>query len=301
MGIDLILAIAAPAFPEGHGGWLPLGLDGLLAGKWVLLALITLVLVCVLVPRTSTTPLEVARELLLVIPAVLMYDLVRGVVAGRESEAIDRALRIVTIERATGTFWELEFQERILGVTPFVNFMNWTYIWGFWPVIVGAAIWLFFLHRDAYPLYRNAFLISGVIGLIIYALLPVAPPRFVDSLGFVDTVAWQTDAYALPDAPMFVNEYAAMPSLHFGWVLLVGIAICHVSSGVWPRLLGVYLPAVMLVSIVATGNHFILDAAAGAAVALIGLALAWSLRFALGGHEPLPVLPVAAQPLGRFF
>jgi hypothetical protein len=266
----------------------------LLAGHWLLLLLMTIVVLLLVTPRSSTRLIELARELLTVIPAVLLYDVVRGLVEGRESEAMARATQIVRLERVSGIFWEQGIQDHIMAVRPLMNFMNITYQLGMWPVIVLVAIWLFFQHRDVYPLYRNAFLISGAIGLVIYALLPVAPPRFVDGLGFVDTVAARTQAYSMPDAPLIVNQYAAMPSLHFGWVLLCGIGVIHRTRGIAWKLLGVYMPAAMFVAIVATGNHFILDAVAGAAVALLGLAASYVLlRTIRSGEtesrEPVPV------------
>ncbi len=266
----------------------------LLAGHWLILLVMTIVALLLVMPRSSTRPIELARELLIVIPAVLLYDVARGLVQGRESEAVQRALHIVDIERATGMFWEQAIQNWFLQFQPLTNFMNFTYLMGMWPVIVLIAIWLFTKHRDAYPLYRDAFLISGAIALVCYALLPVAPPRFVDDLSFVDTVASQTQAYALPDAPLIVNQYAAMPSLHFGWVLLACIGLAHRSTGVAPMLLAVYLPTAMFFSIIATGNHFILDAVAGAAVVLVGLALSYGLHSMIGGkpvdlQEPVPV------------
>ncbi len=266
----------------------------LLAGHWLILLFMTIAVLLLVMPRSSTRPIELAREVIIVIPAVLLYDVARGLVAGRESEAVQRASNLVDIERATGIFWEQAIQDWFLNIQPLTNFMNFTYLMGMWPVIVLIAIWLFVRHRDAYPLYRDAFLISGAIALVCYALWPVAPPRFVDGLGFVDTVATQTQAYALPDAPLIVNQYAAMPSLHFGWVLLACIALVQRSNGIAPKLLGVYFPAVMFVSIIATGNHFILDAVAGAAVVLLGLALSYSLHSVIdkkpaGVLEPVPV------------
>jgi hypothetical protein len=267
----------------------------LLAGHWLILLMMTIVALLLIVPRSSTRPIELAREVFIVIPAVLLYDVARGMVAGREAEAVARATNLVDIERATGMFWEQAIQNWFLKIQPLTNFMNFTYLMGMWPVIVLIAIWLFFRHRDAYPLYRDAFLISGAIALVCYALLPVAPPRFVEELGFVDTVASQTQAYALPDAPLIVNQYAAMPSLHFGWVLLACIALIHRSNGIAPKLLGIYFPTAMFFSIIATGNHFILDAVAGAAVVLLGLALSYTLHSAIdrtlaGSPEPVPVL-----------
>jgi hypothetical protein len=265
-----------------------------------MLLLMTAAVLAFFTPRSGTRPLEIARELLIVVPAVFLYDVVRALVEGRESEAIARAEHIVRLERAAGFFWELSLQDRIMAVRPLMNFMDLTYLLGMWPVIVLVAIWLFLQHRDAYPLYRNAFLISGAVGLVIYALLPVAPPRFVDGLGFVDTVAIRTQAYTMPDAPLIVNQYAAMPSLHFGWALLCGVAVAHRTTGVAGKLLGIYIPAAMLMAIVATGNHFFLDAVAGAAVALLGLAAAYALRRTLGERETVSGEPVRAYA-SRFF
>jgi hypothetical protein len=259
--------------------------SNLVTGRWLLLLLMTIVVLLLVVPRSSTRPLELARELMIVIPAVVLYDIVRGLVAGRESEAIARAQHIIELERSVSIFWERGIQDAFMATQPLMNFMNFTYLFGMWPVIVLTAIWLFFQHRETYPLYRNAFLISGAIGLVIYAMLPVAPPRFVDGMGFVDTVAANTNAYALPDAPLIVNEYAAMPSLHFGWVFLCGIAVVHRAKGLAPALLGIYMPVSMLVAIIATGNHFIVDAVAGAAVCLLGLGLSFCLHMTLGSRE----------------
>jgi hypothetical protein len=264
--------------PPSDGGFNWFDLNQLMAGHWLLLVIMTIILLLLVLPRSSTRPLEVARELLIVIPAVVLYDIVRGMVEGRESEAVDRALNMISIERSLGLFWELDFQRLIMGQRVVQDFMNFTYIFGMWPVIVLTGLWLFFRHRGEYARYRNAFLISGAIGLVIYATLPVAPPRFVDSWGFVDTVATNTKAYSLPDLPIMVNQYAAMPSLHFGWVFLSGIALVRHSRMFALKAAGVYMPSAMLVSILATGNHFILDAAAGGAVAVVGLLCATALR-----------------------
>lgn len=76
----------------------------------------------------------------------------------------------------------------------------------------------------AYSVFRNAFFISGTIGIIIFVLYPVAPPRLAD-VGVVDTVTMYSSSYRVLQPPAFVNQYAAVPSLHFGWDLLMGIAL----------------------------------------------------------------------------
>lgn len=231
-------------------------------------------------------------EVLIVIPAYFLYFLVRGFIEGQEGDALRRAANLIDIERALGIFWEVDIQGWALDSNLLTNLANWTYIWGHWPVISAIALWLFFFHRPNYPIYRNAFLISGGIGLLIFALLPTAPPRMMDAWGFVDTITERSEAYRTFQPPAFVNQYAAMPSLHFGWNLLLGIAVVRHASARAVKLLGVVMPVFSFWAIVATANHFILDGIAGGAVALFGLAIAMGLsRRAFPWQQRVPGAP----------
>jgi membrane-associated phospholipid phosphatase len=105
----------------------------------------------------------------------------------------------------------------------------------------------------------------------------------------VDTVTRSSDSYRVLQPPAFVNQYAAMPSLHAGWDLLVGIAIVTAAATVWLRVIGLVLPISMMLAVVATGNHFVLDVVAGVALALLGHAVALRLerwRDARAGPAP---------------
>ncbi len=229
--------------------------------------------------RTSGTTLRhLLGEVGILIPAYFAYFTVRGLAEAREAQAFHRAIDIIELEQTLGIFWEPDLQSAIMRFDWLVNMANWTYVWGHWPVIVFAATWLFLLHRDAYSVYRNAFLISGAVGLVIFYALPVAPPRFMDAWGFVDTLTERSHAYRVLQPPAFVNQYAAMPSLHFGWNLLIGIAIFQHSKSIIPKLIGVTLPVLMFASIVLTANHYIIDGVAGGTLALLGLGGAMMLR-----------------------
>lgn len=248
--------------------WLPFQTEVLAFGRWPLLALAVIILVCILLPRSRVTPRELAREVAIVLFAYFSYSLVRGMVQGRQLEAFDRATDLIKLERSIGIFWEAGLQDQILGIDPALHVANSMYVWGHWPVIVLVAIWLFLLRREHYYVYRNAFLISGAVGLVIYGMLPVAPPRFMSAWGFVDTLsAYHGGA----SATILVNEYAAMPSLHFGWNLLLAVAIVRHASWLPAKIVGFALPPAMFMSIVLTGNHYILDGLAGGGVALLGL------------------------------
>ena len=293
---DLTASIISSA-PLAGLGFLP-DLNTLLLVRWPLIAIGVVLLIRLLFPRSKTTAWQFVSELLIIIPAFLAYFLVRKVVEGRVSEAFSNGAKVIELERAVGIFWEPRLQEHILDFDLLVNLANWVYMWGHWPVIVLAAVWLFLMHRDAYHVYRNAFLISGAIGLIIFAAFPVAPPRFMEAWGFVDTVAENSSGYRVLQPPAFVNQYAAMPSLHFGWNLLVGVAIARYGSVPLLRLFGALMPAAMFVGIVLTANHYIIDGLAGGGLALLGLVTAIMLRrlYERGREADTGNLPGLAAP-----
>ncbi len=213
------------------------------------------------------------REILLVLAGVVVYFGVRGITVTDAQEALDHALDLVALEQALGLYVEPSLQALVLGSDSLVAFMNWIYIWGHWPVIAVVLLWLFFLHPDGYRRTRNAMLISGGVGLFIFALFPVAPPRLTD-LGFTDTVTQHSSAYRVLQPPAFVNQYAAMPSLHVGWDLLMGLAIYVYARHTLLRVAGLALPVLMVASVVLTANHYIIDAAGGAALVLASMAVA---------------------------
>ncbi len=216
-------------------------------------------------------------ELAFIIPAYTLYQFVRGAVDGKAGTAFDNASRLIRIEQQLGIFHEAFLQQLILPKTWMVDFFNYLYIWGHLPVIIAVALWLYARHRHNYALFRNAFLISGLIALIGFSTVPLAPPRYMPEFGFTDTIINAQSYYAFQN-PKIVNQYAAMPSLHFGWDVLVAIAIGVNANTRWVRVFAVFMPVVMLAGIVLTANHYFLDAAAGALVAGMGLTAAYVIR-----------------------
>jgi hypothetical protein len=215
------------------------------------------------------------QEIALVVVAFVVYFYIRGLVVGRADEAIERGLDLVALERNIGLYWETEMQSWVLDHYWAIRFMNWVYFWGHMPLVILFAFWLYVWHRRAYRLSRNAFLASGAIGVVMYALWPVAPPRLIPDAGFVDTMAlYDRVGYNAQETEAFVNPYAALPSLHFGWSLLLGAVVFRVTRFPALRVLAVAWPVAMFFAIVMTGNHFIIDAIAGAAVSFLGFGIA---------------------------
>ena len=216
-------------------------------------------------------------QVVLVVGAALCYFLVRDLTQGAVAAAEENAERIVSFERALHIDWEGTVQGWVIGHDWLVDLANWVYIYGHWPVIGITLVILFLRVPDEYRLLRNAMFISGAIGLVIFALFPVAPPRF-GILDLSDTVTERSSSYRTLQPPGLINRYAAMPSLHFGWNLLVGVIIWRVTTNRWLRAAAIVLPLAMCIAVVATANHYVADVVAGAAVALIGLAAAMVLR-----------------------
>ncbi len=206
----------------------------------------------------------------LVAVAVLVYFGVRHLTEGGLSAATRNAHRVLEVESWLGLRHEAWFQAQVIGDPTLARLANWVYIFGHWPVIVGVLGWLAWRRPDRFLIYRNALLLSGLVGMVIFASFPVCPPRLLD-IGLVDTVTEQSSAYRVFQPPSLVNQYAAMPSFHAGWDLLMGIALVVESRRLWVRVLGALLPVAMFLSVVVTANHYLLDPIVGAAIVLAAL------------------------------
>lgn len=242
--------------------------------------------------RRSVTALGVARETAIVAVAALLYFFVRGLIDGREADAFANAAWLVGLERRLGVFWEPALQQWSLGTGWLGAVANWVYIWGHWPVIGATLVWLLLRHRPELIRYRNAMLISGAIGVVCFVLFPLAPPRFLDTLGFVDTVTLESNAYRVLQPPSLTNQYAAMPGLHVGWNLLMGIAVYRHATHRSAKLFGILMPVAMYTATVLTANHYLLDGVIGSIVALTGLVAAEGIR-----HRRTVPRPAAPAPL----
>jgi hypothetical protein len=218
-----------------------------------------------------------APQAAIVLLGVGVYFSVRGHTEGSHAEAVDHAHDLLAVETRLGLDVEDELQAVVAPSERLETFANWVYIWGHWPVIAVTMVWLGWHHRRQFLRLRDAMLVSGALGMAIFVSYPVAPPRLAD-LGLVDTVTESSRAYRVLQPPAFVNQYAAMPSLHSGWDLLVGIAIVSAATGLTLRLVGYAMPLLMGLAVVATANHYVVDVVAGVSLVLLGHAAALALE-----------------------
>jgi hypothetical protein len=218
------------------------------------------------------------------------YLALRNLAIGNANEAFANASTVVHAERAVGIFHEVSVQRWLSVDLPFERFFDVYYMLGFGPVVFGTLFWLGLRHRDEYRQLRNWLLLSIAIASLSYIMLPTAPPRLMHGLGIADTVGLSghdTGSFA----GIKFNPYAAMPSMHVGWSLLVGLIGFRVARR---RIVGVLFlvhPVVMAMTVTATGNHYFLDSIVGVLVALSAAAIVQIVPWSrLGSLRPRPVL-----------
>jgi hypothetical protein len=217
-----------------------------------------------------------AAELLLVAGAFLLYFIVRANVIDRPDVALENARQLVDAERSLGIFAEQAWQDAIIGSDLLVRFFNFVYFWLDFPLIAALGLGLYFFRRPQYTFTRDAMLFSGALALLSYNFFPVAPPRLLPESGLLDTLQIYNNAsYQAQSTEFFVNPYAAMPSLHVGWAVLVALGVTRAFPGNRiVLLLAIAHVVAQSTSTVFTGNHFFLDWAGGLAAAAGGLVFA---------------------------
>jgi membrane-associated phospholipid phosphatase len=215
------------------------------------------------------------REPIILLLAYIPYFVARGQAVSNGPEAFQHAQHLARVETSVGIFQEISLQTAAIPHSLLIHAFNIIYFYGHWPVIIGCGLYLFFRKPDAYVITRNAFLISGAVALLLYVFYPVAPPR-LSVQGVTDTLA-MTVPVSL-DKSRLVNPYAALPSLHVGWNVLIVLGL-FIAMRQWPlRLCFLFLPPLMVLATVITGNHFFIDGMLGGLLAVLAFYIALRLE-----------------------
>jgi hypothetical protein len=204
---------------------------------------------------------DLGRQVAIWLGFGLLYQLVRGVVDRQpRSTAFAHAHTIVRLEEhVTHRLYELTLQHFVNSSHVLPTLVDWTY-WNSEFTVVGVALlWVYMRRHEAFYGFRNSILLANVIGLVGYGLFPTAPPRLLH-VGFVN-------AHRDGLVQLVANPYAAMPSLHAGDALIVGLVMISACRSWWARALWALWPGWVWFAVMATGNHFWLDCVAGVAVA----------------------------------
>jgi hypothetical protein len=223
-------------------------------------------------------------ELALAAAMYALYEIVRGFGSTTLASARAHTDEIVALERATGLFFERSVQQAVDALPAVPALLGLAYMTLHFGGTIAMLVWVYRSHRAHFALVRTTIVLATAISLVIYVLYPAAPPR-LSGLGFADTVTDNAGINLSSESlGSLYNPFAAVPSLHFGYALIVGAVVYKLARHRWVRWLGAAYPPFMLFTIVATGNHFLLDAVAGGIVTV----LAYVAARALAGPAPEP-------------
>jgi len=221
--------------------------------------------------RLSPSP-AAQLQLGLFLLAYLLYSAARWVTVGDIDVAKANAGWIMSVEHHLGVASEASVQHGLRG-TWMLWILNHLYLAAQLVVLPGSLVFLYRRSRPLYERLRNTILATWLISIPVYAVFPVAPPRLAD-VGLVDTITSQT-GFALSGklTTSFYNELAAVPSLHVGFAVAIGIALAAGLQNRVAKAIALLWGPTIALAVLATGNHFVFDIVAGVAAAGLGYGL----------------------------
>jgi membrane-associated phospholipid phosphatase len=209
------------------------------------------------------------RQLALFLAAYLVYDLGRWVAHGDLGPATDHAHWVLDLERSLGVAVERSVQ-RALDTGPVMWLLSNVYLAAQLAVLPGSLVYLYRRAPAIYRRLRDTVLATWLIAVPIYAAFPVAPPRLA-GIGMSDAVSHQAAVELTGRSTLFYNELAAVPSLHCGFAVAIGIALAAAARRRIAKALCLLWGPLVCLAVVATGNHYVFDIAAGLLVSALGL------------------------------
>jgi hypothetical protein len=211
--------------------------------------------------------LDALRQLVLFAGAYYLYRLVRGAVDGQVTAAFQNARQIVDVERALGLFFEPGLQGWALKNQWLVDAANWSYINSHFLITTTFLIWLYLARNETFYYVRNMFMVAMGLALLLYVAYPTAPPRFLPEWGFADTVTDAVGYANANNANLLYNPYAAVPSMHVAFALMVGIPAFKIVRSQALKVLWAAYPVFVTFVVLVTANHWWIDAVLGVVVA----------------------------------
>jgi hypothetical protein len=209
---------------------------------------------------------DAAAQIAVVLGAVAAYEVARHAMQPNWAEAFANARRIEAVEEALGVAWEQSLQRAFLAIPDLMQALNVFYFVGHFVFTGIFFVWLYRRSWDGFRSFRDAFLIATAISVFVHWLFPTAPPRLA-GVGLEDTLLVLSGIdIGSPTSAAFSNPVAAVPSLHAAYALGVGIGLFRYGRSRLTRVAGIVYPPLVILTVVVTGNHFVLDAVAGIAV-----------------------------------
>jgi membrane-associated phospholipid phosphatase len=220
--------------------------------------------------------LDVARQLLLLVAAYIGYETVRGLVGVAGPRPFDDATRIIDLERALHVFAEPAIQSWTMAHAGWLlDAADWTYLNAHFALTAAALVWIYLRRNDSFYFVRNMFMLAMLIALVGYCVYPTAPPRLMPQWGFSDSIRQFTGIDAeRGTVSLLVNPYAAVPSMHVCFALMIALPMSRLVHRRVARVLWCIYPLLIVFVVVVTGNHYFTDVVLGALTAGLSAALA---------------------------
>ncbi|MFN2613070.1 MAG: phosphatase PAP2 family protein [Solirubrobacterales bacterium] len=207
---------------------------------------------------------DVFRQISLFVIADLCYETVRGIAEGKESAAFVNAGHVVDFEKATGTFFEPGLQSSLIHSDWLISFTNFMYQNSHFVLTSTFLVWLYLRRNDSFYFVRNMFMFAMGIALIGYTAFPTAPPRLLPEEGFIDTITQYAQVnHDSALVQIFINPFAAVPSMHCGFSLMIGATGFLLARHPAARVFWAIYPLLVFFVVVFTANHFWIDGALG--------------------------------------
>ena len=219
---------------------------------------------------------DLLRQIVLFCGAYWLYRLVRGEVGDRVGVAFENARHIVGVERSLGLFAEPAVHSWAEAHEWIADAASWMYVNSHFVITTFALAFLYLRRNEHFYFVRNMFMVAMAIALAGYLLFPTAPPRLMPELGFSDSVADFTGVGADTSGAL-VNPYAAVPSMHVAFALMMALPMARSARHCVVRALWLVYPALVTFVVVATANHWWFDAFLGGATAAVSALAAQAL------------------------
>ncbi|HEX5594120.1 MAG TPA: phosphatase PAP2 family protein [Solirubrobacterales bacterium] len=227
---------------------------------------------------------DLGRQIGILVGVDVIYELGRGLADGSRTEALGHGAQVIDFERSIGTLFEPSVQSFFLSTHWVIDLANQLYLNAQFSIALGFLVWLYLFRNQSYYFVRNMFVVSMCLALIGYVGYPTAPPRMFPQDGFVDTI---TDFSGVNHdstlAKVFINPYAAVPSMHCAFAMMIGGTGVMVCRRWWSKAWWAFWPILITWVVIVTGNHYWVDAVLGWLVALSAFAIA---RGALARARP---------------
>jgi membrane-associated phospholipid phosphatase len=238
---------------------------------------------------------DLARQVAILVSVDLAYTFVRGIADGERAIAMTHGQQVIDLERSTHTFFEPGLQAFFLPAQGVIDVANQIYLNAQFSIALGFLVWLYLFRNESYYFVRNMFVVSMGLALVGYSLYPTAPPRMYPQYGFVDTLnAFAGVNHDSALAKSFINPYAAVPSMHCAFAMMIGCTGVMVCRRWWSKAWWAFWPLLVSWVTIVTANHYWVDAALGWMVALAAATVAY--RLALARPQAWAFRPVTRAP-----